>query len=150
YWYGANALPPIASTILIASYYDNLRLIASHVGDPTPATANAFRFFYVSGGLELPAGSLTLHNLALIGGYSKGGDAGYGGGGAGLGGAIFNQGSTTLDSVTVTGNAAVGGGWQPAGSSGFGGGGLGQDATSDNTGTGGGFGPNWLSSYGGA
>ena len=92
YWYGPNALPPIASPISIIPVNGILRLVASHVGDPAPATANAFRFFYVSGGLELPAGSLSMVNTVLQGGYAKGGDSQIGGGGAGMGGAIFNQG----------------------------------------------------------
>lgn len=67
YWYGANALPPIASSITIAHTTPILTLIASHTGDPTPATANAFRFFYISGGFagELPGGALTLLNATL-------------------------------------------------------------------------------------
>lgn len=77
YWYGPNALPPIASQIFIGavSGYSGATLAASHTGDPTPTTANAFRFFYVSGGLagELPAGKLILSGLTLKAGYAKGG-----------------------------------------------------------------------------
>jgi hypothetical protein len=64
YWYGANALPPIASPMIIAGA-DQLptTLHAVHAGDPTPTTANAFRFFYVSGGMELPEGFLFLANV---------------------------------------------------------------------------------------
>jgi hypothetical protein len=96
YWYGANALPPIASPMIIAGA-DQLptTLHAVHAGDPTPTTANAFRFFYVSGGMELPEGFLFLANVVLQGGYAKGGDSGTGGGGAGMGGAIFNQGQSS-------------------------------------------------------
>jgi hypothetical protein len=112
YWYGPNALPPIASTMTITNdlFTPIMRLIAVHTGDPTPPTANAFRFFYVSGGLsgELPAGSLTLINTVLQGGYAKGGDSDAGGGGAGMGGAIFNQGSLTLTDVSLIGNTAQG------------------------------------------
>src|SRR5450432_1839169 len=63
YWYGPNALPPIQSNITVEG--NGAVLVASHTGDPTPSAANAFRFFYVSGGLngELPFGLLTLHNL---------------------------------------------------------------------------------------
>jgi hypothetical protein len=46
-------------------------LRAVHTGDPTPATANAFRLFCVSGGMELPAGSLTIVNAVLQGGYAR-------------------------------------------------------------------------------
>lgn len=101
YWYGPNALPPVASEMTIVGFGRVTTIKAVHVGDPAPLTANAFRFFYVSGGLSgeiangsaVPAlGKLTLRNLVLQGGYAKGGDAGTGGGGAGMGGAIFNQG----------------------------------------------------------
>jgi len=147
YWYGPNALPPIASDITIAPATGTLRLIASHTGDPAPATADAFRFFYVSGGLEIQAGSLTLRDVVLEGGYAKGGDSQYGGGGAGLGGAIFNQGALSLVNVSLVGNIAHGGNIVSSGYSG--GGGMGRDAD----GTWGGFGPAafWQnSSFGGA
>src|SRR5262249_54408739 len=107
WWYGPNALPPIASDIVIDG--NGAVLQASHAGDPEPITANAFRFFYVSGGMELPAGSLTLHNMTVENGYAKGGDSHFGGGGAGMGGAIFNQGALTLSAVTLVGNMAHGG-----------------------------------------
>jgi hypothetical protein len=135
-WYGPNALPPIQSTMTIEG--NGATLVASHTGDPTPATADAFRFFYVSGGWESPPGALTLHDLTLRGGYAKGGDAG-GGGGAGMGGAIFNQGSLTLLSVTFTNNTAHGGNTNSTNPNG-GGGGIGQDSQSN----GGGFGGNTL------
>ncbi|HET6632301.1 MAG TPA: choice-of-anchor Q domain-containing protein [Rhodanobacteraceae bacterium] len=133
WWYGPNALPPIQSDIVIEGR--GAVLDAQHTGDPTPATADAFRFFYVSGGLELPPGWLTLENLTLKGGYAKGGDAAQGGGGAGMGGAIFSQGDLTLEGVTLTDNTAQGG----SSTDGyfFGGGGMGQDATGND---GGGFG----------
>src|SRR5262249_2615996 len=68
-------------------------------------TAAAFRLFLVDTG-----GNLTLKNLTLSNGLAQGGDGGangYGGGGggaAGLGGGIFNQGTLSLNSVTLTGN----------------------------------------------
>ncbi|HEX3125633.1 MAG TPA: choice-of-anchor Q domain-containing protein [Rhodanobacteraceae bacterium] len=130
YWYGPNALPPIASNITIVPQSGILQLTASHTGDPTPATANAFRFFYVSGGLEFHAGSLTLDGTVLQGGYAKGGDSGAGGGGAGMGGAIFNQGYLGLSNVFLIGNAAQGGNVTCSSncpSSALGGGGMGQD-----------------------
>lgn len=135
HWYGANALPPIQSPVVIAGHGAILQ--AAHTGDPAPATANAFRFFYISGGMESPAGSLTLRNLTLRGGYAKGGDSRFGGDGAGMGGAIFNQGVLVLDTVTLAENTAQGGNTelsQPTWS----GGGLGEDARLD--GKGGGFG----------
>ena len=45
YWYGPNALPPIACDITILPASGTLRLVAAHVGDPSPTTANAFRIF---------------------------------------------------------------------------------------------------------
>src|SRR5581483_6265035 len=116
-------------------------LVASHVGDPTPATADAFRFFYVSGGMESPAGALTLHRLTLRGGYAKGGDSGNGGGGAGMGGAIFNQGTLALIDTTILGCTAHGGNYNP---NIYGGGGMGQDGDPAGFGTGGGFGGSML------
>lgn len=52
----------------------------------------AFRLFDVSAD-----GSLTLQNLSLLGGLAQG-----------QGGAVFNQGALTLESVTIQSNAAVG------------------------------------------
>jgi hypothetical protein len=150
YWYGANALPPIASPITIAHTTPILTLIASHTGDPAPATANAFRFFYISGGFtgELPGGALTLINATLRGGYAKGGDSGFGAGGAGMGGAIFNQGALALTNVSLIGNTAKGG--SVIGNSLIlGGGGIGQDAPSGYPWIGGGFGGVLGASYGG-
>jgi hypothetical protein len=144
WWYGPNALPPIASDITIDGGTTGVVLQASHFGDPTPATVNAFRFFYISGGLEFQSGALTLHDVALIGGVAKGGDGGAGGGGAGMGGAIFNQGTLTLNAVTLVSNTARGG---KGGAGGAGGGGMGEDAT--NAG-GGGFGGSLGGTYGGA
>jgi len=144
YWYGPNALPPIASTIWIGAFPGTgARLVASHTGDPNPATADAFRFFYVSGGLtgELPAGYLVMIGMALEGGYAKGGDAGSGGGGAGMGGAIFNQGGLELTAVSLIGNVAKGGGTGVNGSTG--GGGMGQEGGTFGGGFGGGLGGNF-------
>src|SRR5262249_660276 len=129
YWYGPNALPAISSALTIDGGTSGAVLArSSSAGTPD------FRLFYVSGGLSgLAAGSLTLHNLTRQGGYAKGGDSKYGGGGLGAGGAIFNQGTLALSGVTLTGNTAQGGSSGVSGL-GFGGGGIGQDAT----GTGGG------------
>jgi len=135
HWYGPNALPPIQSRVVIVGNGSVLQAV--HIGDPTPTTVNAFRLFYVSGGLEAPAGNLVLQGLTLRGGYAKGGDGNYGGDGAGMGGAIFNQGTLELDAVTLVANTAQGGNTDsshPTGS----GGGMGEDARLD--GRGGGFG----------
>jgi hypothetical protein len=131
YWYGPNALPPIATNIIIEG---NGSILAISSG------ITRLRFFYVGAdpnnnpatrGFVTPgAGSLTLRNLQLSGGRQQGGNAFAGGGGAGMGGAIFNQGTLVLDRVTLSGNSATGGG---SGSFGVGGdnhsgGGMGQDA----------------------
>ncbi len=131
-WYGSDALPPITSQITIQGNGATLLRDSS-----LPQTAaGALRFFYVSGGLELPAGSLTLENLTLTGGLAEGGNSGLGGGGLGAGGAIFNQGTLLLDGVTLSANQAIGG---SAGdiSDVDGGGGMGQDSPGN---AGGGFG----------
>lgn len=148
FWYGPNALPEIKSDITIEGDGATLQI----GGNPV-----RLRFFYVGAdparastlGFHTPgAGSLTLRNLTLTGGRQQGGLGGdgtnagaavLGGGGAGMGGAIFNQGALTLDRVTLSDNKATGGGGGFVGvSSGTGGGGgMGQDATNSG---GGGFG----------
>lgn len=124
FWYGPNGLPPIQSAIIIEG---NGAVIARDPNLPLD-TAHSFRLFYVSGGLdgELPAGILVLLNLTLKGGFAKGGDSKLGGGGAGMGGAIFNQGQLYVDSVTFAANAAQGGNTRIGSSPN--GGGMGQDA----------------------
>jgi hypothetical protein len=109
YWYGPNALPAIASNITIEG---NGAVLHNTNG-------TRLRFFYVGANgsstrtpsYNTPgAGTLTLRNLTLTGGRAKGGDScRHGGGGAGMGGAIFNQGALTLESVTVKDNTALGG-----------------------------------------
>ncbi|MEO7323527.1 MAG: choice-of-anchor Q domain-containing protein [Dokdonella sp.] len=136
FWYGPNGLPPIESAIVIQGY----GAVISRDPKLPLDTAHAFRMFYVSGGLdgELPAGILVLKNLTLSGGFAKGGDSKLGGGGAGMGGAIFNQGQLYLDAVTLSGNAAQGGNTHVGGSAN--GAGIGQDG--GDLGMGGGFGGN--------
>src|SRR5262249_13897428 len=62
-------------------------------------SADAFRLFQVTEG-----GSLTLQNLTLDGGLARGFDSA-----AGLGGAVYSQGTLTLLGCSLTGNQAVGG-----------------------------------------
>ena len=119
YWYGPNALPPIASDITIypdpnVNSSHSMRFVAAHVGDPSPTTANAFRFFYISGGLSgLPAGHLSIYYTTLENGYAKGGNSGGfdAGGGAGMGGAIFVQAGGSL---TASGTLTIHGMSRPA------------------------------------
>ena len=125
WWYGPNALPPIATTIIIEGNGATLQA--------TDSTIVRLRFFFVGAdptaaatlNYNTPrAGNLTLHNLTLTGGRQKGGNGG--GGGAGMGGAIFNQGTLTINQVTFKGNTATGGNGDNGGT-GNGGGGLGSD-----------------------
>jgi len=131
FWYGPNALPPIASTITIDGGTGGVFLQNTNTG--------RLRFFFVGAdpvsastpGYNTPGpGSLTLRHLTLTGGMQRGGNGGMGGGGgAGMGGAIFNQGHLALDGVTLASNRAIGGdGDQTNGGSG-GGGGMGQDTS---------------------
>jgi len=124
FWYGPNVLPPVASDITIEGHGAKLFI--------QNGTSPRSRFFFVgadpqaavSPGYNTPGpGKLTLRNLTLTGGRQKGGDSGRGAGG-GMGGAIFNQGTLSLDSVTLYDNHATGGNltW------GLGGGGMGANA----------------------
>ncbi len=101
--------------------------------------AQAFRLFAVAG-----SASVTLEGLTLSGGDAQGSTGGANGGGsAGMGGAIFNQGSLTILDSTLTGNTAQGGAGGPGGFSGGGGGVGGQGGGVNSSGTGGtGGGPN--------
>ncbi|MBC7821505.1 MAG: CSLREA domain-containing protein, partial [Planctomycetaceae bacterium] len=118
------------------------------------AAAN-FRLFHVGVG-----DSLTLNDLTLSNGVAQGGaggssnDGGSGGGAAGLGGAIFNQGTLTVRRSTLSGNIAQGGdgGDRNGGNTygGGGGGGLGGNGTNTAPVAGGAGGaPNGGSSAGG-
>ena len=81
---------------------------------PDVAPLPSLRLFTV-----LPTGSLTLANLTLSGGNAVGGAGGSnlhpeqlggpGGGGAGLGGAVYNRGAVVIRRCTVSGNVARGG-----------------------------------------
>ena len=141
-WYGPNGLPPIASDITIEGNGATIARLPGAVpfrllfvgADPTsPDTPG-----YVSPG----PGKLTLRGATLADGHAKGGNALLGGGGAGMGGAIFSQGTVVIERSTLMGNVARGGATQQ--SAGNGGGGIGADAVNA---TGGGFG---ASNLGGA
>ena len=109
---GANGLPAVAGTLTINGQ-------GATVQRNTAPGTPAFRLFDVSG-------ALTLVDLTLQGGVSKGGDTELGGGGLGAGGAIFSQGTVTLLGVTLTGNTAQGGSGGVPGA-GLVGGGIGGD-----------------------
>ncbi len=137
-WYGANALPPIASEITIEG--NGGSIIRDTIA------ASPFRLFYVGADPAAPGtlsyvspgpGVLTLRDLEISGGEADGGSSGAGGGGAGLGGAIFNQGTLVIAGCTLTDNMALGG-ESGAGSAGNGGGGLSPQPS--NSGIGGGMG----------
>ena len=110
-WYGPSGLPAIASDITVEG---NGATIERSSAGVTP-----FRLLFVGAdpldpdtyGYATPgAGDLTLRDLTLRGGLGQGGDAIVGGGGgAGMGGAIFNQGEVTLERVTITNSTASGG-----------------------------------------
>ena len=62
------------------------------------------RLFFIS------SGTVAMSGLTLRGGLAQGGNSMFGGGGAGMGGAIFMQsGAVTLSNMTLTGNEALGG-----------------------------------------
>jgi|GEM_PF-3627825 len=148
YWYGPNALPPITSTIHIRGdgveagarlkSSDNGVVIQRSLVGASPAN---MRLFFVMSGtyigndinkVQISPGFLTLTNLSIKNGLIKGGDGS--GGGAGLGGAIYNQGQLTINNVTFNNNKAFGG---DGGSTAyFGGGGI---AGNGNVDIGGGF-----------
>lgn len=118
YWYGPNALPPIASDITIEGYGVTLRIADGtrrlrffFVGaDARLSATNAFGE-PVTPGFNTPgAGRLTLRGIVLSGGRQLGGYSSCrAGGGAGMGGAIFNQGTLVVDSSVLAGNEARGG-----------------------------------------
>src|SRR4051794_3426611 len=96
-WYGPNALPPIASTIVIegngATIERRPTLPLSRLffvgADPMRNETDG----YVSPG----PGDLTLRNVTVRGGFAQGGSSRLGGGGAGMGGAIFSEGRLTIE-----------------------------------------------------
>ncbi|MDR3388878.1 MAG: choice-of-anchor Q domain-containing protein [Rudaea sp.] len=83
----------------------------------------AFRLFDVG-----PGSSLILQGLILSNGFAQGYGALYGGGSMGAGGAVFNQGSLTLNRCTLNGNVAQGGSISQANTF-HGGGGVGAEGS---------------------
>lgn len=118
YWFGPNALPPITSRIVIQGNGAKLTRDAS---------APAMRFFSLIGPTvaiqwnnkaasndeKIGAGYLTLDSIHIEKGLAQGGNGqdglNGGGGGAGLGGAIFNTSKLELRSSTLSENQAIGG-----------------------------------------
>ena len=110
-WYGQAALPAIASDITIEGQ--------GSIIQRDPSVGTPFRFFYVGAdpantstlNYATPgAGKLTLHDVTLANGFSRGSNASLAsGGGAGMGGAIFNQGQLILERVTIRDSIAQGG-----------------------------------------
>ncbi|HEX4300713.1 MAG TPA: Ig-like domain-containing protein [Gammaproteobacteria bacterium] len=162
-WYGPNGLPPITSRITIVGDPKGTVIMRSPNQGVSP-----FRIFYIGGGESLSAynppqdgngkvvftslpshGNLTLINLTLENGLAQGGAGGSsalggGGGGLGAGGAIYNQGTLTLQGVTLVGNQASGGagGSTNTTNNGDPGGGGGMGGSGDSFGEGGGFSSN--------
>ncbi|KAA6465232.1 hypothetical protein DYQ86_04615 [Acidobacteria bacterium AB60] len=155
YWYGPNALPPIATTIVIEG---NGAILQIPANDQNNNPISGLRFFYVGADPNAPAtlgfvtpgaGNLTLQNLTLAGGRQVGGNGGFpAGGGAGMGGAIFSQGILRVVNTTMENNIATGGLSDSSyAGEGAGGGGMGQHG--NQLGWGGGFGGTLTSSVGG-
>lgn len=129
FWYGPNGLPPIVGPLVIEGN-------GSIIERDSAALPERLRFFYVGGDPTMfcspghALGNLTLRELTLRNGRQQGGDSSVdGGGGAGMGGAIFNQGYLTLERTTLYGNRATGGRSGVAAEAGTSaGGGMGEDA----------------------
>jgi hypothetical protein len=99
---------------------------------------HATRIFCVGSGTTAAfSGTVNINGLTLANGYGKGGDSPFGGGGgAGMGGAIFqNGGNLNVSGVVFSGNQAQGGASPSCCLSG--GGGFGGDGLSTNGGSGG-------------
>jgi hypothetical protein len=122
---GPSAFFITNSTLVI----DGLTGLTQGVTIARQSTAAAFRLFDVAS-----TGSLTLQGLTLTGGKAQGftggqgtdqDGGGRGGGAAGLGGAIFNQGTVNLVRSTLSGNIAQGGQGGSSAGTGYQGGGAG-------------------------
>jgi len=100
----------LASRILINK---SLTIQGPGASNLTISGGNATRIFFVgSGSTAAFSGKVSISGLTLANGYAKGGNTTYnfGGGGAGMGGAIFqNGGLLEIANVSFTGNVAQGG-----------------------------------------
>jgi len=128
-FYGFNGLPAITSNVIIEG---NGAIIERSSAPGTPT----FRLFAIArqdpmtGAALATPGSLTLRQVTLRGGLARGGNGGdasdsAGGGGAGLGGAVYNQGILNIEQSALTTNTAQGGngGNREVSGTGYGGGG---------------------------
>ena len=110
---------------------DDLTLQGPGAANLAISGANKTRLFFIGGGL------VNITSLTLENGLGAGGNSDCGGGGAGMGGAVFqNAGTLTLTDITFTENKAQGGSGTFS-VSGSGGGGFGGNATSQNGASGG-------------
>jgi len=106
---------------------DDLTLQGPGAANLAISGANKTRLFFIGGGLVNIA-SLTLEN-----GLGQGGNSDCGGGGAGMGGAIFqNDGTLSLTDITFTGNKTQGGSGSHSADTLSGGGGFGGNANGQN------------------
>ncbi|TNE68897.1 T9SS type A sorting domain-containing protein [bacterium] len=111
-------------------------------GSLTISGNNLYRPFFIGSGLtpftpEIPAApTVTMQGLAVTNGYGKGGNAySIGGGGAGMGAAIFvNDGNVTLNNMLFEDNTVQGGASYSAGGGSGQGGGFASDALNSNGG----------------
>src|SRR5271156_3400689 len=125
---GLTILITLASRLRID---DDLTLQGPGAASLAISGANKTRLFFVGGGL------VNITSLTLENGLGQGGNSDCGGGGAGMGGAIFqNDGTLALTDITFTGNKAQGGSGTFS-VSGSGGGGFGGNSTGQNGASGG-------------
>ncbi len=99
--------------ITLASALPEITTGVSIVGNgQTISGANSYRIFFVDAG---SSGSVSISNLTLADGLAHGGIGNSsGGGGAGLGGALFvNTGNVTITDVSFASNSAIGGAGGP-------------------------------------
>ena len=106
---GSNIdLTPLSGDITLTSRLridDNMTITGPGPGNLAIDGAHNTRLFFIGNG------SVAISGLTLQNGVAQGGGSVFGGGGAGMGGAIFMEGGElTLSNMTFTGNEAVGGG----------------------------------------
>src|SRR5271156_4536055 len=126
---GLTSLITLASRLRID---DDLTLQGPGAASLAISGANKTRLFFIGGGL------VNITSLTLENGLGQGGNSDCGGGGAGMGGAIFqNDGTLSLTDITFTGNKAQGGSGSHSADTLSGGGGFGGNASGQNGASGG-------------